>query len=68
MDYLMNFSRLTTYDAGLPGITVEVRLSLSDDTVTFAAKLDTGATNCVFARRYGEDLQRFCLACSGAGS
>ena len=56
MDYLMNFSRLTIYEAGLPGIAVEVTLSLSEDSVTLPAKLDTGATNCVFARRYGEDL------------
>ena len=56
MDYPMNFSRLATYDAGLPGIAVVVTLSLSQDSVTFPAKLDTGATNCVFARRYGEDL------------
>ena len=56
MNYQMIFSRLTTYDAGLPGISVEVTLSLTDDSITLPAKLDTGSTNCVFARRYGENL------------
>lgn len=56
MEYQLNFSRLATYDAGLPGIAVAVTLSLSQEAVSFPAKLDTGATNCVFARRYGEDL------------
>lgn len=57
MAYPLTFSRQTSYDAGLPGITVEVALSLADIAVTVPAKLDTGATNYIFARRYGEDLE-----------
>lgn len=56
MDYQMRFAKLATYDPGLPGITVETTLSLSGAFVSLAAKLDTGSTNCIFARRHGESL------------
>jgi hypothetical protein len=56
MDYQMNFSRLVDYDPGLPGISVDVALSLIGASVTLEAKLDTGSTNCVFERNYGERL------------
>jgi hypothetical protein len=56
MSYQMSFAHRASYDAGLPGITVDVTLSLADHSVTLSAKLDTGATNCVFARRHGEQL------------
>ena len=56
MDYQMNFSRLVNYDPGLPGITVEVAISLIGSSVALEAKLDTGSTNCTFERHYGERL------------
>ncbi len=56
MSYPMSFAHCISYDAGLPGIAVDVTLSLADHSVTLPAKLDTGATNCVFARRHGEQL------------
>jgi len=56
MNYQMNFSRLVSYDAGLPGITVDVVISLISNSITLKAKLDTGSTNCTFERQYGERL------------
>lgn len=56
MNHQLNFTHLANYDPGLPGITVEVTLSLTGAAVFVPAKLDTGSTNCVFARRHGEGL------------
>ena len=56
MLYQMNFDRLLTYDAGAPGISLEVTLKLTDVSVIIPAKLDTGAANSIFARHYGEQL------------
>lgn len=50
------FRRLLEYDAGKPGITVPVTLKLFGKAIEFEAKIDTGATNCIFARRLGEEL------------
>ena len=50
------FRRLIEYDAGRTGITVPVQLKLVGQTVEFEAKIDTGSTNCIFARRIGEEL------------
>lgn len=56
MNYQMSFSRLVTYDPGLPGISLDVTLGLIGTSVSLTTKLDTGATNCVFERRHGESL------------
>lgn len=56
MSYPLRFTRQTRYDLSLPGITVDVTLSLGPQTITFPAKLDTDSTNCVFARRHAEAL------------
>lgn len=56
MSYQLHFDQLTTYDAGQPGITLPVVLSLAGRTASLDAKLDTGATDCVFARELGEQL------------
>jgi hypothetical protein len=56
MDYQMIFTRLVNYDPGLPGISVDVSLSLAGVSVALEAKLDTGSTNCIFQRDYGERL------------
>ena len=56
MNYQLTFDRLLNYDAGQPGITIEVALRLSREDVPCRAKLDTGATFCIFARKVGADL------------
>lgn len=56
MPYQMHFDQLLTYDIGDPGITLEVTLKLSSGSLLVPAKLDTGAANTIFARRYGEQL------------
>ncbi len=56
MTYTLTFTQLAEYDAGQPGITVTVELRLSEKLVKVEAKIDTGSTNCIFARRFGEEL------------
>jgi hypothetical protein len=52
----LTFERLIQYDPGQPGITLEVSLSLSEASVNVPAKVDTGASYCIFERRHGEAL------------
>src|SRR5262245_66478748 len=56
MEQHLTFERLIQYDPGLPGITLDVSLSLSAVSVNFPAKVDTGASYCIFERRHGEAL------------
>jgi predicted aspartyl protease len=56
MAYQLSFTCLSSYDAGNSGITIPIRLDYTEGAVTLEAKLDTGATECVFARRHGESL------------
>lgn len=56
MDYQLSFSRRLLYDAGKSGITIPIKLKLSKVSVDIEAKLDTGATDCIFSRRFGEEL------------
>lgn len=56
MNYQLVFTESLTYDPGRAGITVDVTLSLSRDTVDCEAKIDTGASFCIFARNIGEEL------------
>ncbi len=56
MSYHMSFATLVQYDPGQPSITVAVTLSLSQDRITCEAKIDTGASLCIFARNLGEQL------------
>jgi len=56
MGYSLNFARLSNYDSGNPGIAIPVTLSLRAGSATLEARLDTGATECVFARQHGESL------------
>jgi hypothetical protein len=44
------------YDAGRNGINVPVEIRLSGKFAAFDAKIDTGSTNCIFARKYGEEI------------
>jgi predicted aspartyl protease len=56
MAYQLDFDHLLTYDAGQPGISVDITLRLKDSGVTIPAKIDTGAGGSIFARRHGEQL------------
>jgi hypothetical protein len=54
--YSLSFRERQDYDPGEDGITVPVILSTGYRQVKFLAKVDTGATNCIFQREYGEEL------------
>lgn len=56
MSHPLVFDQMIDYDAAQPGVTVSIKLSLSDASVTVQAKIDTGSTNCIFARHLGEQL------------
>ncbi|MBI4751139.1 MAG: hypothetical protein HY774_21890 [Acidobacteria bacterium] len=56
MGYLVEYLHLSEYDVGQPGISLPITLSLATISVTTNAKLDTGSTDCIFARQYGEQL------------
>jgi hypothetical protein len=56
MEHQLSFERLIRYDAGQPGITVETTLKLLEKRVNLTAKVDTGATYCVFERKLGLSL------------
>lgn len=56
MAFNLNFAQLVVYDAGLPGITLEISLRMLKVSVDLAAKIDTGSSHCIFAREYGEQL------------
>jgi hypothetical protein len=56
MAYQLNFEKLLTYDVGAPGIGLETTLSIKQQSVSLTAKIDTGASCCIFQRLYGEQL------------
>lgn len=56
MSYQLSFTELVNYDAGQPSITVPVTLRVSQARVHCDAKVDTGSSNCIFARNLGEEL------------
>src|SRR5579872_3656771 len=56
MAYTLSFDYLHSYDAGKAGISLPVTLKLGSTAITVEAKLDTGASYCIFARAFGEDL------------
>lgn len=56
MAHNLEFEKLILYDSGRKGITVDVELRLSGESVVFEAKIDTGSTYCVFERILGEKL------------
>jgi hypothetical protein len=51
------FELLHLYDAGKPGITIPVLLRSGGLSVDVTTKLDTGASDCIFERFYGEELK-----------
>ena len=57
MKYILTFETSHLYDPAAPGITVPVELQVGDRQLRVPdAKLDTGATYCIFKREYGELL------------
>jgi hypothetical protein len=56
VNYQLSFTELLNYDAGHPSITVPVTLIVSQARVYTNAKVDTGSSNCIFARNLGEEL------------
>ena len=56
MAFTLSFAQLVEYDAGQTGILLEVSLGLSGSQTDISAKIDTGSTDCVFARKHGEQL------------
>ena len=56
MSYQLSFTELVNYDAGQPSITVPLTLSVGRTRVVCDAKVDTGSSNCIFARNLGEEL------------
>lgn len=56
MSVSLTFAEVLEYNTLKSGITVPVRLCSGEDEISFSAKLDTGASHCVFARQHGERL------------
>ena len=56
MPYTLTFSSLHSYDPSESGVSVPVKLRSGGRLVAFTAKLDTGASFCIFQRTYGEAL------------
>jgi hypothetical protein len=52
----LGFTTSYRYDDSEHGILVPLWLCLGDQSVRLIAKLDSGASNCIFERRYGELL------------
>ncbi len=56
MSFHLSFLKLIEYDSGVPGITLAVILQSGSRKVSFDARLDTGATHCIFERVHGENI------------
>ena len=56
MSYQLSFVEMIAYNSGQPSITVPVTLSVSQALVNCDARVDTGSSNCIFARNVGEEL------------
>ncbi len=56
MSHDLSLAHLLIYDAGQPGITLDVALRAGGASVSCEAKIDTGSFWCVFAREVGERL------------
>lgn len=55
-NYVLSYEFVIDYDAGKPGISIDVEISSGGIAVTVPAKLDTGSTRCILARKIGEEL------------
>lgn len=56
MAHQLNFEKLLNYNVGDVGITLDVALTLNEQTVTVKTKIDTGSSYCIFERTTGEAL------------
>jgi hypothetical protein len=56
MSFQVNYAHLYDYDTGKEGISIPVTLKLIDKQTRFHAKIDTGASCCIFERQLGESL------------
>jgi len=56
MAYKLEFEKLLTYNVGEPGITLPASLKLKAQSLDVPVKVDTGASCCIFERRFGEQL------------
>lgn len=56
MAWQLLFDELHEYDAGEPGITLPVFLRFGPEQAAVTAKLDTGASHCIFERIYADAL------------
>ena len=54
--FQLDFEKLIQYDIGELGISLDVTLKLSAKSVDLTAKIDTGATHCIFEKQFGESL------------
>ena len=56
MAYQLEFEKRLSYDVGEPGISVHASLKLKGHSPDVPVNVDTGASCCIFERRYGEQL------------
>ena len=56
MAYQLNFETLLTYDLSDVGINLDVSIKFNAQSINLTAKIDTGASCCIFERRQGEQL------------
>ncbi len=56
MAHRLEFEKLLSYDVSDPGITLQAKLKLKDQSLDLQVKVDTGASCCLFERRVGEAL------------
>ncbi len=56
MIHSLDFSHLVEYDAGLTGISLAIKIGGVSGSTELIAKVDTGATDCIFARQFGEQI------------
>lgn len=54
--FQLNFDKFLSYNAGETGINLDVILRLTEKTVHLTAKIDTGATHCLFERKFATQL------------
>src|SRR5438552_13847618 len=57
MTHRLEFDHLLLYDTREPGMSISVTLRLNQGVVDLDAKLDTGASDCIFERAHGEALE-----------
>jgi hypothetical protein len=56
VSHQLKYADLITYDTSLSGIELPVILRVGSESTQFQAKLDTGASHCIFERLHGEFL------------